>query len=51
MLEDLITRVIDVAGRYQDTDKEVVSHQLHEVERALRQAGRQLETALRSLNR
>jgi hypothetical protein len=51
MLQDLIARVLEVAGHYEDTDRDVVSHQLHEVERALRQAGRQLEVAHRSLVR
>jgi hypothetical protein len=51
MLEDLVTRILEVAGRYADTDREVVSFQLHEVERALRQASRQLDVATRTLGR
>jgi hypothetical protein len=51
MLDDLTARVVEVAGHYQGTDREAVAHQLHEVERALRMAGRQLEVAVRSLGR
>jgi hypothetical protein len=49
LLDDLIARVVEVAGRYEDTDRDVLAHQLHEVERSLRMAGRQLETAVRAL--
>jgi hypothetical protein len=49
LLDDLVARVLEVAGHYQDTRQEIVAHQLHEVERALRMAGRQLEVARRSL--
>jgi hypothetical protein len=51
MIEDLTARVVAVAERYADSERELVSHQLHEVERALRMAGRQLEGAVRSLGR
>jgi septum formation topological specificity factor MinE len=51
MLDDLVARILEVAGRYADTDREVVSFQLHEVERALRQASRQLDVATRTLGR
>ncbi len=49
MLDDLITRVTDVAGRYQGGDQESVAFQLHEVERSLRTAARQLEAVQRTL--
>jgi hypothetical protein len=51
LLEDLVARVVEVASHYQDTREELVAHQLHEVERALRMAGRQLEVARRTLER
>jgi septum formation topological specificity factor MinE len=51
MLDDLVARILEVAGRYADTDREFVSFQLHEVERALRQASRQLDVATRTLSR
>jgi hypothetical protein len=51
LLEDLVARVVEVASHYQDTREELVAHQLHEVERALRMAGRQLEVARRTLDR
>jgi len=49
MLDDLIGRITDVADRYQGTDREGVAFQLHEVERALRSASRQLESVQRTL--
>jgi phenylpyruvate tautomerase PptA (4-oxalocrotonate tautomerase family) len=49
MLDDLIARVTDVADRYQGTDREGVAFSLHEVERSLRSAARQLESVQRSL--
>ena len=49
LLDDLIVRITDVADRYQGTDREGVAFQLHEVERALRSASRQLESVQRSL--
>ncbi|HEV8297920.1 MAG TPA: hypothetical protein VGQ20_11500 [Acidimicrobiales bacterium] len=49
MLEDIVTRLLDVAHRYEGTDREDIAHQLHEVERSLRRASRQLETTRRSL--
>lgn len=49
LLDDLIVRITDVADRYQGTDREGVAFQLHEVERALRSASRQLEAVQRSL--
>ncbi len=49
MLEDIVTRVLDVAHRYEGTDREDIAHQLHEVERSLRRASRQLDTTRRSL--
>jgi hypothetical protein len=51
LLDDLVSRVVEVASHYQDTREELVAHQLHEVERALRMAGRQLEVARRTLDR
>jgi hypothetical protein len=48
-LGDLIARVVEVANRYEDTDRDVLAHQLHEVERSLRMAGRQLDAAVRAL--
>jgi hypothetical protein len=52
LLDDLVARVVEVADHYQEGSRqEVVAHQLHEVERALRQAARQLETARRTLGR
>ena len=49
MLGDLVTRVTDVAKHYEGTDREDIVHQLHEVERALRVAGRQLDAAVRNI--
>ena len=49
LLDDLIVRITDVADRYQGTDREGVAFQLHEVERALRSASRQLESVQRTL--
>ena len=49
MLDELIARVVEVAGRYEDSDREMLAHQLHDVERALRMAGRQLDNAVRAL--
>ena len=49
MLDDLIGRITDVAERYQGTQREGVAFQLHEVERALRSASRQLESVQRTL--
>jgi hypothetical protein len=51
MLDELVARVAEVAGRYADTDREDVVHQLHEVERALRIAGRSLDNAVRTISR
>jgi hypothetical protein len=51
MLDELVARVTEVAGRYADTDREDVVHQLHEVERALRIAGRSLDNAVRTISR
>ena len=49
MLDDLIGRITDVAERYQGTQRKGVAFQLHEVERALRSASRQLESVQRTL--
>ena len=49
LLDDLIVRITDVADRYQGTDREGVAFQLHEVDRALRSASRQLESVQRTL--
>ena len=49
LLTDLISRVVEVAGHYEGTDREQLAHQLHEVERAMRRASRQLDNAVRSL--
>jgi hypothetical protein len=49
MLDEIVARVLDVAGRYQGTRHEDIAHQLHEVERSLRRAGRQLDTVVRTL--
>ena len=49
MLDDLISRITGVADRYQGTDQERVAFQLHEVERSLRSASRQLESVQRTL--
>jgi hypothetical protein len=51
MLDELVARVTEVAGRYATTDREDVVHQLHEVERALRIAGRSLDNAVRTISR
>jgi phenylpyruvate tautomerase PptA (4-oxalocrotonate tautomerase family) len=51
MLDELVARVTEVAGRYANTDREDVVHQLHEVERALRIAGRALDNAVRTISR
>ena len=50
MLDDLVARVLEVASRYEGTDREDVVQQLHEVERSLRVAGRQLDAAVRGLS-
>jgi hypothetical protein len=50
MLDDLISRVLEVAGRYEGTDREDLVHQLHEVERSLRRAGRQLDGIVRGMS-
>lgn len=49
MLDELISRVLEVAGRYENTDREMLAQQLHDVERSLRMAGRQLDNAVRAL--
>jgi hypothetical protein len=49
MLDDIIARVLEVARRYDGTDREDIAHQLHEVERNLRRASRQLGVVSRSL--
>jgi hypothetical protein len=49
MLDDLIARVLEVAARYERTDREDLVHQLHEVERSLRRAGRQLDGIVRGM--
>jgi hypothetical protein len=48
-VEDLIARVLEVAARYEGTRREDLVQQLHDVERSLRMAGRQLEAAVRAL--
>jgi hypothetical protein len=48
-LDDLSTRITDVAGRYQGTTQEDVSHRLYEVERSLLTASRQLAKVMRTL--
>jgi hypothetical protein len=49
MVDEIVARVLDVARRYEGTDRDDIVHQLHEVERALRVAGRQLDGAVRAL--
>ncbi len=49
LLDDLIGRVVEVADRYQGTDRESIAFQLHEVERSLRSASRQLDAVQRTL--
>jgi hypothetical protein len=49
ILDDLIGRITEVAGRYQGTDSETIAFQLHEVERSLRSASRQLDAVKRTL--
>ncbi len=49
MLDDLIGRITEVADRYQGTDREGVAFSLHEVERSLRSAARQLDSVQRSM--
>ena len=48
-LEDLTKRVTDVADGYKGTDRDDVAVELYEVERALLNAGRKLETVVRRL--
>lgn len=48
-LEDLTRRVLDAAKSYEAGSREDVSHELYEVERALRTATRRLNRAVRSV--
>lgn len=48
-LDDLSTRISRIAGRYQGTSREDVSHGLYEVERSLLTASRRLTKAMRSM--
>ena len=48
-LDELTERVTDIADRYKGTAQDDVAHDLFEVERALRTAGRKLETVVRRL--
>lgn len=48
-LEDLTRRVLDAAKSYESESREDVSHELYEVERALRTATRRLNRAVRSV--
>jgi hypothetical protein len=49
MLDDLIGRISDVADRYSGGDQESVAFGLHEVERSLRAAARQLNAVQRTM--
>jgi hypothetical protein len=49
MLDDLIGRINDVADRYSGGDQESVAFGLHEVERSLRAAARQLDAVQRTM--
>jgi hypothetical protein len=49
MLDDLIGRISDVADRYSGGDQESVAFGLHEVERSLRAAARQLDAVQRTM--
>jgi hypothetical protein len=49
MLDDLIGRITDVADRYTGGDRESAAFGLHEVERSLRAAARQLDAVQRGL--
>lgn len=46
-IDDLINRVTEVAERYDGTDEDAVAVRLFEVERSLRMAGRNLQSAFR----
>ena len=48
-LEDLTRRVLDAAKTYEGSAREDVSHELYEVERALRTATRRLNRAMRTV--
>ena len=48
-LDELTKRVTEVADRYKGTDREDVALDLYEVERALVNAGRKLDTVVRRL--
>lgn len=48
-LDDLTSRISQIAGRYQGTSREDVSHSLYEVERSLLTASRQLAKAMRMM--
>ena len=48
-LEDITRRVLDAAKAYESDSREDVSHELYEVERALRTATRRLNRAVRSV--
>ncbi len=49
VIKDLGERVAEVARRYEGTDREDVSFELYEVERALRGATRRLDRLTRNL--
>lgn len=48
-LEDLTRRITDAAKHYEENGREDVSHELFEVERALRTAQRRLNRGLRDV--
>ena len=49
-LEELVTRVVEVAERHRDTDRDDIAVRLFEVERSLYSAGRNLQSALRAFS-
>jgi uncharacterized protein YabN with tetrapyrrole methylase and pyrophosphatase domain len=48
-LDELTQRVTEVADQYKGTDREDLALELYEVERALVNAGRKLDTVVRRL--
>jgi hypothetical protein len=51
VLADLQTRVVDVADRWRDREREDVAGDLYDVERSLRSAQRRMRRALNGIDR
>ncbi|MEM7094399.1 MAG: hypothetical protein AAF567_15465 [Actinomycetota bacterium] len=51
VLDDLQSRVVEVADRWREAEREDVSGDLYDVERSLRSAQRRIRRALNSIDR